>query len=74
MWRSEPGCTEATVRGGSRPRRRQANRLCFGRRRLRVLQPPNLGHHHDDVIGGVLALSVCHSQPDARRLEAKSKP
>jgi hypothetical protein len=37
---------------------------------LRVLQPTNLGHHHDYVIGGVLSRSVRHSQAHTRCLES----
>jgi hypothetical protein len=48
--------------------------LCLGRRILRVLQPPDLGHHHDDVIGGVLSQSVRHSQPDRRSIESSRRP
>jgi hypothetical protein len=39
-----------------------------------VLQPPNLGHHHDDVIGSVLSGAIRHSQPDIRCLESSAVP
>jgi hypothetical protein len=48
--------------------------LCLDRRLLRVLQPPNFGHHHDYVIGGVLSGSVRHSQPDASSVESSRRP
>ena len=43
------------------PGQRQHDRSCLGQRVLRVFQAPNLGHHHDDVIGGVLSGSVRHT-------------
>jgi hypothetical protein len=76
MWRSEPGCTEASRqrRGRPGPGQRQPERLCLGPSLLRVLQAPNLSHHDDHVIGGVLSLSVRHSQPDIRCFESSCRP
>jgi hypothetical protein len=47
---------------GSRPGQRQRDRRCLGL--PRVLEPPNVGRHHDNVVGGVLSPSVHDSQPD----------
>jgi hypothetical protein len=48
--------------------------LCLDRRLVGALEPPNFGHHHHDVTGGVLSFFVCHSQPDIRGLESAGRP
>ena len=47
---------------------------CLGDRVLRVLEPPDLSHHHDDVVGRVLSSCVRHSQSDVSSVESSGRP